>query len=125
MLIALLLVNVCVSEFKINNGSVAEWSKAAVLKTVGGKTSVGSNPTASAISDSSEVCLQCKQIGARGKFDYSVYKMNTEGWVSGRNQSLAKGPDQCVSRVRIPPLLPILRRCTPRTILGVIEQVVL
>jgi hypothetical protein len=31
-------------------GEVAEWSKAAVLKTVEGQPSVGSNPTLSAIS---------------------------------------------------------------------------
>ena len=31
------------------NGGMAEWSKAAVLKTVEGNTSVGSNPTPSAI----------------------------------------------------------------------------
>ncbi len=30
------------------NGGMAEWSKAAVLKTVEGNTSVGSNPTPSA-----------------------------------------------------------------------------
>ena len=30
------------------NGGVAEWMKATVLKTVEGKPSVGSNPTASA-----------------------------------------------------------------------------
>ncbi len=31
------------------NGGMAEWSKAAVLKTVEGYTSVGSNPTPSAM----------------------------------------------------------------------------
>ena len=31
-----------------DNGGMAEWSKAAVLKTVEGNTSVGSNPTPSA-----------------------------------------------------------------------------
>ena len=31
------------------NGGMAEWSKAAVLKTVEGNTSVGSNPTPSAM----------------------------------------------------------------------------
>ena len=31
-----------------NYGGMAEWSKAAVLKTVEGNTSVGSNPTPSA-----------------------------------------------------------------------------
>jgi hypothetical protein len=32
-----------------DDGGMAEWSKAAVLKTVEGNTSVGSNPTPSAI----------------------------------------------------------------------------
>ena len=34
---------------KLNNGGVAEWFKAAVLKTVGDSTPAGSNPVASAI----------------------------------------------------------------------------
>ena len=37
------------NEGELKNGGMAEWSKAAVLKTVEGNTSVGSNPTPSAI----------------------------------------------------------------------------
>lgn len=132
MLLTILFINVCVSGTNINNGSVAEWSKAAVLKTVGGNASVGSNPTASAISAynesgsySSEVCLQCKQIVSRDRSGYSVYKMNTEGWLSVLRYSPAKGADRKVSWVRIPPLPPFTRRCRSVKILSGPDQRVL
>ena len=35
-------------DIRVTIGGMAEWSKAAVLKTVEGNTSVGSNPTPSA-----------------------------------------------------------------------------
>jgi hypothetical protein len=47
-------------ESSYKNGGMAEWSKAAVLKTVEGNTSVGSNPTPSA----NKIALQFYLIAA-------------------------------------------------------------
>jgi hypothetical protein len=43
-------------------GGMAEWSKAAVLKTVEGNTSVGSNPTPSANKIATQIKLLCNFI---------------------------------------------------------------
>jgi hypothetical protein len=45
-----------------NVGGVAEWSKAAVLKTVDAQVSVGSNPTSSAIFLCGEVSERPKEL---------------------------------------------------------------
>ena len=43
-----IIAPLCSLNIEINRGRVAEWSKAAVLKTVDVYASVGSNPTSSA-----------------------------------------------------------------------------
>lgn len=48
--------------YKYNYGSVAEWLIATVLKTVGPRGLVGSNPTASAIIYASSFLFMNKEI---------------------------------------------------------------
>jgi hypothetical protein len=49
----------------MKNGGMAEWSKAAVLKTVEGNTSVGSNPTPSANTIAQQLYIICAAYAAR------------------------------------------------------------
>jgi len=49
-------------QMSVDCGGVAEWSKAAVLKTVDAQVSVGSNPTSSAIFFCGEVSERPKEL---------------------------------------------------------------